>query len=191
MTGGNADERLDDLAAFRIRCADHGGLGHRGVRKEDVLDFGGADTKTRTLDEIVVAATIPIVAIVIADCQVMRTNPLAEAHSRGEVRPAPVAEKQRRRIVRGNDFSDLPIGNRFARFIDQRCDVTRKFPAHRTRADGAQLAAIADHMIDLGHAIAFVAHDTQLILQPVERLARQRFATGKYSPQSQIPPLAR
>src|SRR5262245_48214965 len=59
------DERLDDLPAERVRLADDGRLGHRGVLDQRRLDLERPDPVRRAVDHVVGAAHEPEIAVVV------------------------------------------------------------------------------------------------------------------------------
>ena len=66
MAACQADERLDHMAALGVRAAYHGGPGNGGMGGQRVLDLDRADAVAGALDQVVVAAAIPVVPVGIA-----------------------------------------------------------------------------------------------------------------------------
>src|SRR5258708_45698 len=79
--GGHAgtyhDERLHDVAAQRVRLADHRGLRHRRMLEDRALDLEWADAIPRALDHVVGAALEPEVSVGVAAAEIADRHPVA------------------------------------------------------------------------------------------------------------------
>lgn len=61
----DGDESIDGLAGEFVSDADNGGFGHGAVLDQRGFDFGGGQTVTGDVDDVVDAAADPVVAVVV------------------------------------------------------------------------------------------------------------------------------
>ena len=128
VAGARHDDGGDGLDPARVGDAEHGRLGHRRVRVDDLLDLARGDVLAARLDHVLLAVDDVEVALVVEDAEVAGVQPaVAERLGRlGGV--VPVAEHRLRRAV--HDLADLagagPGGRR------------RRRPASRRSAPGAR-----------------------------------------------------
>src|SRR5437879_4329828 len=90
VPGRQHHERLDDLAAERVRLADDGRLGDRGVLDQGGFDLEWPDPVRRTVDHVVGAAHEPEVAVVVHRRAVAGDVPVAAMALLRRLRVAPV-----------------------------------------------------------------------------------------------------
>ena len=146
------------------------------MAQQRILDFGGADAIAGALDQVVIAALIPVVAIAVAPGQIAGAQPLTTAQPVRHAKIAPISQKQRAVVVSRGDFADLAVWHRVTRVVDQIDHTPRIGPPHRARPHGIQRTTIADQVVEFGQAVKFVTDDAQRLIQPANDLAGQAFA---------------
>src|ERR1017187_3576314 len=93
MSGGEDDERLDHVAATLIGCGDSGGLRDGAVLEAHRLDFEGADPVAGGDDDVIRAALVPDVSVLVHAGGVLGMEPFAAECLLALVRQAPIAER--------------------------------------------------------------------------------------------------
>ena len=152
VAGARHDDGGDGLDPARVRDAEHGRLGHRRVRVDDLLDLARGDVLAAGLDHVLLAVDDVEVALVVEDAEVAGVQPaVAERLGRlGGV--VPVAEHRLRRAV--HDLADLPGANRAAVVVDDlRLHVQRRAPGRAGLADLVLRPQHGRHRRHLGLAV--------------------------------------
>jgi len=72
--------------------------------------------------------------------------------------------------------------------VDEAGDMARQLESDGARLRRTQARAIADHVVDLGEAVTLVADDAELLREPAQSLARQRFAARPGGAQPEVRP---
>ena len=182
-----ADRRLDDLSADGVRRRRDAAFEHVRQLHDDVLDLGRPDPVARRLDDVVGAADVVVVPVLVLPRQVARVVDAAAPGLGRLLLVLVVAEEDAgvRIVARGahDDFAVLARRHAVALFVHEVDAVVRDRLAHR-----AGLQAVADQVRQrerrLGLAEAFVDPQAGRLLElhehlGVERLAgRRRVADG-------------
>src|SRR6185436_5753540 len=166
-------ECLDDRAAHRVRLADDRGVRDRGMLHQAGLDLGRADAVARALDDVVGAALVPEIAVVVALALVAGAGPVADELVARGLRILPVLEEEHgialvAKVAMHRDLAQLAARQLLAFAVDDRHPVPGVRPADRAGLHRPGRLAVADDVIDLGLAEHLVDRDPELGARPFD-----------------------
>ena len=174
------DARLDNLAANRVRSSAYAAL--ENVRKlhDDALDLERSDAVAGGFDDVVLAADIPVEAVLILPCNVAGVVDAVMPSLLGEVLTAVVAEVETARNVGFGVDADLAVlaDRHGLSVVVKDVDMVLR----RGLAHGAELVLLAVEVTDderrLGLAEAFHDAETGIFLEYFINLGVERLACG-------------
>src|SRR4051812_37836431 len=148
-------QRLDELAAFPVRHADHGGVDNTGEGTQDFLNLRGVDQESGGLDDVFLAIDKREVAVPIAPGHVARIQPAIAEDLGSLIRVVEVTLHHLR--AAHDQLADGPVGE-----LLQSCARVHH-PGVRVgerEANGARAVAFTDGVgvgdgAGLGQAVAF------------------------------------
>ena len=180
--GPKHDERLHDLAAFRVGLADHGALRDGWVFEQGTLDLERADPVRGRQDHVVGATREPEVAVVIDGRTIAGQVPVAPERGIGCLRRSPVAGEQGRRPEAESDVSLDPGWRRAALIVDHVHVVTGRRQPHRAQAD-RRARRVRDEERVLRLPVAIVDREAECLTKTLNHLRVERLARGNGMPQ--------
>ena len=178
-TRAQHDPGLDRFGADRIGNADHRGHRHRRMLHQRMLDLGRADAIAGGGDDVVLAADVPEIAVLILHAEIAGEQEFAGIFLRRRLRIAPVFEHGQGAWLAHADDAALAAWLLLALVVDDADVKTRRRLAHRAGADRKQVRVAADHEIALGLAKHLMGVDAKGLAHPAEQLAAERFTAGK------------
>ena len=177
------DPGLDRFGADRIGNADHRRHRHRRMLHQRVLDLGGTDAIAGGGDDVVLAADVPEIAVLILHAEIAGQQKLAGIFLRGRFRIAPIFDHGAGTGLAHADDAALAARQFLALIVDDADVEAGRRPAHRARADRKQVRIAADHEIALGLAEHFMGIDAKSLAHPAEQFAAEQFTAGKNAAQ--------
>src|SRR6185503_13087514 len=165
-------ERLVAPRAFRDACA----VGHAGMALQHALDLVRRDAIAEALDDVVLAAQEPEIAVGIPPRVIAGEEPAVVLRLRGLLRLVPVLDEEPR-VVRGNAEHSFVAARDFgARLgIEEPHVVARLREARAPRADRAQLV-LREVVAELAHSHGLMDVEPEALLPLREHLVGEMLA---------------
>ncbi|OBQ31652.1 MAG: hypothetical protein AN485_23500, partial [Anabaena sp. MDT14b] len=182
---------LDHGAALGIGLGHDGGIGHRGMLDQAVLDLARADAVAGGLEHVVAAALVPEVAVLVANGHVACAAPVAGVFGLRGLVVVPVAQKENRVRLAVHieavhrHFAGRAGRAQLSRIVDDRHLVPWIPFAHAAGLGRPQAGAVAHHVIDFGLAEHLVHRDAQLLLAIAKHRVTHRLARAHHGLQLQ------